>query len=184
MPAFQKFVFSIAYLTVLSGCSLGDGMQIGTHLKLCCPGNYEEYVEYSLDTRDMPLFLRDYVASEFETAFQEKGLTRNDQLHDLRVVLRYNHVNLYPEQQEIDPFMRRGSSDVEINYIATLEVEMFETSTTELVWAGSISRIHSVVPGEYMHEDRARAEFLMAFRKLLIGYPGHESNTEETEQVS
>lgn len=171
MTAIQKTVLAIIYLAMLSSCSLGDGTQIGTHLKLCCPGNYSQYTEYSLETRDMPLFLRDYVATEFDTAIQEKGLSRNDQINDLRIVLRYNHVNLFPAQQDIDPFVRRGSSTVELNYIATLEVEMYETSTAELVWAGSVSRIHSVVPGEYMHEDRAGPEFQTAFRKLLIGYP-------------
>ena len=168
---FKKIVLSFVYLAILSSCSLGDGMQIGTHLKLCCPGNYSQYTEYSLETRDMPLFLRDYVANEFDIAIQEKGLSRNDQLNDLKIVLRYNHVNLFPAQQDIDPFMRRGSSSVELNYIATLEVEMYETSTAELVWAGSVSRIHSVVPGEYMHEERAGTEFQAAFRKLLKGYP-------------
>jgi hypothetical protein len=171
MTKFRKIMFPIVCLAMLSSCSLGDGMQIGTHLKLCCPGNYEEYIEYSLETRDMPLFLRDYVTSEFDIVIKEKGLTRNDQINDLRIVLRYNHVNLYPEQQDIDPFVRRGSSNAELNYIATLEVKMYETRTAELVWAGSVSRIHSVVPGEYMHEDRARPEFQTAFRKLLEGYP-------------
>lgn len=125
----------------------------------------------------MPLFLRDYVANEFDIAIQEKGLNRNDQINDLRIVLRYNHVNLFPAQQDIDPFVRRGSSNVELNYIATLEVEMYETRTSELVWAGSVSRIHSVVPGEYMHEDRAGPEFQAAFRKLLNDYPAPLNET-------
>jgi hypothetical protein len=168
---FKKIALSFFYLAILSNCSLGDGTQIGTHLKLCCPGNYSQYSEYSLKTQDMPLFLSDYVANEFDIAIQEKGLSRNDQMNDLKIVLRYNHVNLFPAQQDIDPFVRRGSSSIELNYIATLEVEMYESSTAELVWAGSVSRIHSVVPGEYMHEERARAEFQVAFRKLLKAYP-------------
>lgn len=170
IPNNKFFIFAALILT-LTGCTLGDGMQIGTHLKLCCPGDYEQYSEYALETQDMPMFLQEYVATEFDAAMQEKGLSRNDQMNDIRILLRYNHVNLFPEQQEIDPFARRGSSNVELNYIATLEVEMFETRTAEMVWAGSISRIHSVVPGEYMHEDRARTEFQAAFRKLLESYP-------------
>ncbi|MFT4672864.1 MAG: hypothetical protein ACI945_002208 [Pseudohongiellaceae bacterium] len=118
----------------------------------------------------MPLFLRDYVANEFDIAIQEKGLRRNDQMNDLKIVLRYNHVNLFPAQQDIDPFMRRVSSSVELNYIATLEVKMYQTSTAELVWAGSVSPINSVAPGEYMHEERAGTEFQAPFRKLLKGY--------------
>ncbi|MFK7863530.1 MAG: hypothetical protein AB8B95_04800 [Pseudohongiellaceae bacterium] len=167
LKIFATFLVS----STLLSCSLGGGMQIGTHLKLCCPGNYSEYTEYALQTQNMPLFLRDYVASEFDLAMQEKGLTRNDQINDLQILLRYNHVNLTPDQQDIDPFARSGTSSAELNYIATLEIEMLETSTAKLVWAGSISRIHSVVPGEYMHEDRARPEFKQAFSKVLEGYP-------------
>jgi hypothetical protein len=118
----------------------------------------------------MPLFLRDYVANEFDIAIQEKGLRRNDQMNDLKIVLRYNHVNLFPAQQDIDPFMRRVSSSVELNYIATLEVKMYQTSTAELVWAGSVSPINSVAPGKYMHEERVGTEFQAPFRKLLKGY--------------
>jgi hypothetical protein len=99
----------------------------------------------------MPLFLCDYVA----IAIQEKGLSRNDQMNDLKIALRYNHVNLFPAQQNIDLFVRRGSSSVELNYTATLEIEMYVTRTAELVWTGSLSRIHSVVSGDYMHEGRA-----------------------------
>lgn len=171
MAPVHRIIVTLCCVLTLSSCSMNDGMQIGTHLKLCCPGNYEQYSEYSLETRDMPLFLRDYVVNELDAALQEKGLRRNDQMNDLRIVLRYNHVNLFPEQQDIDPFVRIDSFSTELNYIATLEVEMYETRTGEQVWGGAISRIHSVVPGEYMHEDRARPEFQQAFRQLLLAYP-------------
>jgi hypothetical protein len=36
---------------------------------------------------------------------------------------------------------------------------MYETRTAELVWAESASQIHSIVPGGYVHADRARPEF-------------------------
>jgi hypothetical protein len=115
--------------------------------------------------------LRDYVVVEFDAAFQEKGLQRDDRINDIRVLLRYNHVNLDPEQQRIDPFIRMESITVELNYIAVLEIEIVETATNNRVWAGSISRIHQVTPGEYMHEARARPAFSGAFSEVLASYP-------------
>jgi len=160
----------IACVLVVSGCT-STGMQIGTSMTLCCPGDYENYNDYGLTTEDMPIFLRDYVMEEFDLAFQAKGIERDDRFNDLRVVLRYNHVNLDPESEDIDPFIRVESISVELNYIAQIEVEMYETSSNELVWAGSISRFHQVTPGEYMHEERAAPAFLSAFATLLVNYP-------------
>ena len=166
--------FSFALLIVssllLSSCTQFGG-QIGTDLDVCCPGDYDDYDEYGVIVVDMPLFLRDYVVDEFDAAFQEKGLQRNDQFNDLRVELRYNHINLQPDQEEINPFIRIESLNVELSYIAEIQVRMYETASNNLVWAGSISRIHQVTPGEYMHEERARPEFRQAFSRILENYP-------------
>ena len=147
------------------------GYQIGSRLETCCPGDYDDYDSYSLATNNMPLFLRDYVVEEFEAAFAEKGVVRDDQFHDLNVVMRYNHINLSPEQEEINPFVRIEAISTELSYIAEIEVEMYETATENLVWAGSISRIHHVTPGEYMHVGPARLEFRNAFARMLEDYP-------------
>lgn len=160
----------ILLLISLTGCAM-TGQQIGTSLELCCPGDYDDYDDYGLRVMDMPLFLRDYVVEEFDTAFQEKGLSRNDQINDLRVELEYNHINLRPDQEDINPFVRVEALTTELTYIAEIQVRMYETATNNEVWAGSISRIHQVTPGEHMHEGRARMEFQQAFRTLLENYP-------------
>jgi len=163
-------LLAVVFLGLLSACAQNGG-QIGTGMDVCCPGDYDDYDDYGVVVIDMPLFLREYVVAEFDAAFQEKGLSRNDQINDLRVELRYNHINLDPDQQEINPFVRIESLNVELSYVAEIQVSMFETATNNLVWAGSISRIHQVTPGEYMHEDRARPEFRQAFSRILENYP-------------
>ena len=122
-------------------------------------------------TVDMPVFLQEYVTAEFDAAFAEKRLTHNDRMNDLQILLRYNHINLSSEQESIDPLMRVEAMNVELNYVAAIDIEIRETATNDIVWAGSISRIHQVVPGEYMHEDRARPAFRQSFRALLSSYP-------------
>lgn len=164
-------VISLMLITNSCAVNIFDGAKIDSSVTLCCPGNYQDYIEYDLSTDNMPAFLQDYVVAEFEAAFQEKGLIRNDSMSDLHVVLTYNHVNLDAEQYDIDPFIRLESSNVELRYIAVIEIAMFETATAKKVWGGDIRRIHHVTPGEYMHEDRARPDFLQAFRSVLSQYP-------------
>ena len=114
-------IFVLACL--LSSCA-GITSQIGSSPLLCCPGDYQNYSEYGLRTEGLPLFLRDYVVAEFERVFDEKGLSKNDQAHDLEVMLAYNHINLYPDQQDIDPFVRMKSLNVELSYIAQIDIEI------------------------------------------------------------
>ena len=160
-------VFSVV---ILAGCAQ-MGVQIGTSVDICCPGDYDDYDDYGIRVVDMPLFLREYVVAAFDTAFEEKGLDRNDQINDLRVELRYNHINLSQDQEDINPFVRMDAMTTELSYVAEIQVRMFETQSANLVWGGSVRRIHHVTPGEYMHEERAAPEFVEAFRRMLSSYP-------------
>lgn len=169
MASRLKFVV-LLFAVLLASCA-GSSGQIGTNLTLCCPGNYGAYNDYSVEVVNVPIFLRDYLVTEFDTAFQEKGLSRDDQDADLRVVLRFNQVNLEADQEQIDPFERVETMNTTISYIAAIEIEISEAASGDSVYAGSINRIHQVAPGEYMHEDRARTAFLQAFRAVLASYP-------------
>jgi hypothetical protein len=88
--------------------------------------------------------------------------------------MTYQHVNLDPETEDINPFIRQETIDVELRYIAVINISMRETRSGEEVWAGQVSRIHTVTPGEYMHEGPARVAFQETFRDLLINYPGRD----------
>lgn len=161
----------IAALAILAGCAANSGLRIGNTVTLCCPGNYANYSTYGVESIELPIFLRDYMVEEFDTAFQELGMTRNDQRSDIIVNFAYRHVSLDAEQQNIDPFVRMESINVELHYIAVMEITMRERAGGREIWAGEVSRIHSVQPGEYMHEDGARSAFLETFRDLLSNYP-------------
>jgi hypothetical protein len=169
MSNISRSIVVALLLSTLAACA-STGHQIGHNVTVCCPGDYASYQSYSLETSDMPEFLSDYVIAEFDAAFQEKGLVRNDRLNDIAVKLSYQHVNLNAEQEDIDPFDRRTGEGFTLRYIATINIEMFDND--EVIWAGQVHRIHNVTPGEYMHEDGARPEFRNAFRELLSSYPG------------
>lgn len=163
-------VLTLVASALLAACASNSG-QIGHTVTLCCPGDYGSYRAYGVELRDMPGFLCSYMLMEFDGAFEEKGLIRNDRLNDLVVTLSYRHVNLNPAQEEIDPFERRVQEEQVLRYVANIDVEMRESETGRIVWAGRINRIHNVLPGEYMHEDGARPEFRNAFTQMLESYP-------------
>lgn len=167
----MKPVFMAALMTVLVACAGGPGMRIGNTVTLCCPGNYASYKSYGIEAVTLPIFLRDYAVAQFDTAFQEKGLTRSDQRSELIVNLAYRHVNLNPDQQTIDPFIRMESMNVELDYIAAIDITIRERSGGKEVWGGTVSRLHSVQPGEYMHQENASSAFLETFRDVLSEYP-------------
>lgn len=166
-----KMLIPLIFLSMLTACSSNAGLRIGNTVTLCCPGNYANYQSYTIEDAEVPAFMRDYVITEFDTAFQELGMMRNDGSGDIVVKLSYRHVNLDPEQQAIDPFIRVESMTVELRYIANIDISMRERAGGKIVWEGNISRIHSVQPGEYMHEEGASSAFLATFRNLLTEYP-------------
>lgn len=166
----RMFFIALFFSLFLSACAHTGG-RIGHGVNVCCPGDYQSYAAYDLITHEIPVFLSDYLVSEFDRAFQAKGIVRNNRLNDLTVTLSYRHVNLNPDQEQIDPFERRIVDDVVLRYSANIIVEMRETNGGELVWSGQINRIHSVLPGEYMHEEGARPAFRAAFIALLESYP-------------
>lgn len=170
----MKMAATVVFMTILAACSSNPGMRIGNTVTLCCPGDYASYNTYAIEAIGLPIFLRDYVVAEFDGAFQEHGMARNDARSDIVVNLNYRHVNLNPEQQAIDPFIRMESMNMELDYIANIDITMRERTGGKVIWAGTVSRIHSVQPGEYMHEGGARSAFLATFRDLLSEYPRHQ----------
>ncbi|MDX1492239.1 MAG: DUF4136 domain-containing protein [Pseudohongiellaceae bacterium] len=172
MKTLQHFKFMAIALTLfLSACGSYSGLRISNDVTLCCPGDYAAYDSFAVETIELPVFLRGYVSEAFTQAFSERGMTLNENASDLIVKLSYRHVSLDADQQEIDPFMRMESMNVELHYIANIDIEMRERQGGEVVWGGTISRIHSVQPGEYMHEGPATDAFLQTFRDLLTQYP-------------
>lgn len=169
-------IILVSLMLVLSACTNFGGPQIGNAITLCCPGSYASYSSFGVENTNLPVFLRGYVTDEFDQAFQELGMTRDDGNGDLVVNLAYRHVSLDSEQEDIDPFTRVESMNVELRYVANIDITMRERQTGSIVWAGNISRIHSVQPGEYMHQESARPAFLDTFRDLLQGYPTERSD--------
>ena len=56
-------------------------------------------------------------------------------------------------------------------FIAEVDMEMRNTVTRELIWSGSMRRIHNVYEGSYMHDAPARAAMRQALMDIFADYP-------------
>jgi hypothetical protein len=61
------------------------------------------------------------------------GMTPADNSSDLIVNLAYRHLSLYSERQKIDPLMRMEAMNVELHYIANIDITMRERQGGKVV---------------------------------------------------
>ncbi len=92
-----------------------------------------------------------------------------DEDPDLEVVLRYEQENL-PQAERPDDFEGHISPGGNFRYVARVRVNVFDGTSGDLVFSGSVQRIHDVDPGEYMHTGNASLAIFQAFTRLLSDF--------------
>jgi|TARA_B100000315_G_scaffold193562_1_gene184099 hypothetical protein len=114
-----------------------------------------------------PEFLREHIIREFDTAFEEHGLTRNDSESDLRVRFIYKYIRLDAVQGDIDLVSEEEAIESDVHYKEVISIDLFETDTGYHIRGGEISRILSISPLDYGIEERNKNDLLSAFRRFL-----------------
>lgn len=159
--------FLYALLLLLASC-VSNPSGVSSTTMACCPDS--SYRTFELQTRHIPLFLESLVASNLSTALAIKGLQPVDQGGELIARVSYEQEDL-PIAARFDDFDERVSEGGDVRFIAKIVVEFIDKETSEIVFRGSIQRIHEVSPGEYMHTGRASLAIFDAFSELLEDYP-------------
>lgn len=118
----------------------------------------------------IPAFLGPIIVSNFSVAMAEKGLQPVTSGGAAEVILRYEQDNLL-QQPDADSFDEQMAQGGETRFVARIVAEVTASGGDTIVWRGSISRLHTVSPGEYMHTGRASVALLSAFRDMLESYP-------------
>jgi len=155
-------------LLVLSGCATSYlGISVTPADSVSQPG----FERFEVNAEELPAFLGPILVSNFSVAMAERGLQPVMKDGDAVVTLRYVQETLRPEVEQ-DTYEERIDQGGEARFVARVVVEMRAAGADEIVWQGSIQRIHSIRPGDYMHTGRASVALLEAFRDLLSDYPG------------
>lgn len=159
--------FVLWSLLLLSGCATS---YLGISVS---PGQQASAVKvttFEVQPDKLPAFLGPILVSNFSVALAERGLQPVASDGDAVVFLRYVQEDLTIEQDH-DAFDERIDQGSDTRFVAKVEVEINAASTGERIWAGSIQRLHTIRPGDYMHTGNASVALLEAFRDLLSDYP-------------
>lgn len=118
----------------------------------------------------LPAFLGPVIVSNFSVAMAEHGMQPVSEDGDAVATLRLEQIQ-WNENRTRDDFDESVEESGETRFMARIIVELRAANDDKILWQGSIQRLHTVRPGDYMHTGRASVSFLEAFRELLQGYP-------------
>lgn len=163
---FTKNSFLLLVL-LISACATGPrGIDVKTGSYAVPP----EIESFSVITDQLPGFLTPMVVSSFGSALAEKGLQQVSAGGDAVVTLRLEQ-QTFSQGRVQDDFEERVEGGDETRFMAEIVVEFREAGQNAIFWQGSVQRLHSAKPGDYMHGGPAVKALVEAFRVMLADYP-------------
>ncbi len=134
------------------------------------PAKVPVFSTFHVKTQAMPAFLGPVVVSNFNVAMAERGMQPVSEGGDAEVILRFEQETI-AQQREAPDFGERTDTGGQSRFIARVVVEVRAADADTIVWRGSVQRLHTITPGDYMHVGRASIALLDSFRSLLKDYP-------------
>lgn len=162
----QKWLLTILLLG-MGGCASD---YLGVSVTPADPGSVPAFRSFEVEAQALPAFLGPIIVSNFSVAMAERGLQPVSQGGDAVVTLRYVQDELATSETD-DEFGGQTDPGANARFMARVVVEIRGNESSEIVWSGSIQRLHTIRPGDYMHTGRASVALLEAFRRLLSDYP-------------
>lgn len=154
-----------ANLLVAAGCfaiaACGSLPSISTDVTYCCRPAAEVVHSFRVAFEDMPEFLKPMLRDEASIVLDSKGLDYTEGDADAVLTMTYIDTPISPDNTGQDGAQFR----------AEVQVELKNSVTGELISSGSVSRVHNVTVGAYMHEAPARDAMRKAFVELFSDYP-------------
>ncbi len=162
-----NYVRTLFLILALSGCTthyLGISVTEGDG------GDVTGLETFEVDAEDLPAFLGPVLVSNFSVALAERGLQPVMENGQAVITLRYEQEDLTAPMSH-DAFDERIDEGSDTRFVARVVVEVRAQGSSEVLWSGSIQRLHNIRPGDYMHTGRASIALLEAFRDMLSDYP-------------
>jgi hypothetical protein len=159
----------VVVVATLMGCaSAGD---VSHKVDYCCGSDKQTPSSYTLQLSDMPGFLVPYMRDALTAALTAKGMREVPADGQAKVSLTYSEI--YPDAGQ--PVVDDGFGDPlatarSRKFVAVVTLEIRRAADGAELLRGSLSRMHTVSVGEYMHE-RARSAIRAGFDQLLKRLP-------------
>ena len=156
-------------LALLAACGTLPG--IATDVSYCCETGTEGIATFRVEFEDTPEFLKPMLRDEASIVLGSKGVeyTEGD-AHSILHMTFVNRTLSTEEQRELDSWEKVAPAGG-VRFIAEVQIELRNSVNRDLLWSGSMRRIHNVYEGSYMHDSPARAAMRQAFMDIFAEYP-------------
>lgn len=165
----RTVVFVMCSCFGLAGC--GSTPQILTDTSYCCRPAVEQVYTFRVEFEDMPEFLKPMLRDEASNVLHTKNLKYTEDTAHAVLNMAYVDRTYEGPDSGRDEAWETSAPAGGMRFIAEVQMELRNTVTSELIWSGSMSRLHNVYEGSYMHEAPARAAMAGAFRDLFADFP-------------
>jgi hypothetical protein len=166
---------SIAFLILIAGSIFFSACSslptIATDVTYCCQTGYEGVRTYRVEFVDMPEFLKPMLRGEASIVLDTKGLEYTES--DAHAILLMTFVNrtLSAEESARDEAWETIAPGGGVRFIAEVQLELKNSVTGDMLWAGTMGRMHNVYEGSYMHDAPAKSAMRNAFLEIFADYP-------------
>jgi hypothetical protein len=119
----------------------------------------------------MPEFLKPMLRDEVSIVLDSKGLEYTEDAADAILTMAYLHKLLSTEDVAREDAWGTLAPGGDSRFIAEVHVKLENSITRDLVWSGTLSKLHYAAVGSYMHDAPARLAMKDAFARLFADYP-------------
>ncbi len=158
----------VALVVALCGCASTAKLDVDVNE----PVRPARISSYSLTVENMPGFLEPYFRDELIAALAARGAARSavevPADSDAQFVLRFERTPLDVERESGDQLGEPTAPEEATRFVARVELSVRLRGERDATRLGSLSRVHTVTAGAYMHQ-RARAQIQQGFERLLDG---------------
>ena len=153
---------------VLSACA--SLPMIATDVTYCCGDAAASVRTFRVEFEATPEFLKPMLRDEAAIVLGAKGREYTEGPADAVLTMGYVDKTLERSSEELEAWERIAPGGG-VRFIAEVQMRMTAAGSEEVLWSGTMQRIHNVYEGSYMHDAPARAAMRSAFVEVFADLP-------------
>jgi len=162
-------------LACLTLASCASSPSVATDVNYCCSPGAAEIQTFRVAFVDTPEFLKPMLRDEASIVLGLKGIEYTETLGDATLIMRFVNRTFETVDEAQDEAWETIAPGGGVRFIAEVQLEMQDIVSGEVMWSGTMGRIHNVYEGSYMHDAPARTGMRDAFLALFADFPTRSS---------
>lgn len=162
----------VTCLLVLFATGCAGLPSIAGDVTYCCHPMADDVRTYRVEFEDTPEFLKPMLRDEASIVLSIHGFDYTE--GDADSILLMTFVNKTLERGDSQEAWERIAPGGGVRFIAQVVIELKDSVSGEMIWSGSMQRIHNVYEGSYMHDAPARTAMRNTFLELFTDLPNRD----------